>query len=238
MNTIKIFVTSFPSLTLHAVNLLLWKKIPSLTPFKIITVKGPGTLTRVFLVGRSGCPTMGGNWVGDFPARPKIWTFPFCWISPPLKSRVLCPSSDDRPHIEKKISLIKQIVTKIFACGMHFQLHNLNLFEKVWTKSFNAKQSPAGLSSRIIPQVSPFLPKIPLIRCCFVASTICGHSPFPWTFMRNPGDGRESYPTTKNFLISHSRIPFNRFTSSSIKGVICSLSNSNFHVITLCKLYL
>ena len=112
MNTIKIFVTSFPSLTLHAVNLLLWKKIPSLTPFKIITVKGPGTLTRVFLMGRSGCPTMGGNWVGDFPARPKIWTFPFCWISPPLKSQVLCPSSDDRPHIEKKISLIKQIVTK------------------------------------------------------------------------------------------------------------------------------
>ena len=27
-------------------------------------------------------------------------------------------------------------------------------------------------------------------------------SPFPWTFVGNPGDGKKSYPTTKHFLIS------------------------------------
>ena len=41
----------------------------------------------------------------------------------------------------------------------------------------------------------------------------------------------ESYQTVKNLLIF-----WNRFTSSTIKSVIPSPSNSNFHVITLCKL--
>ena len=47
----------------------------------------------------------------------------------------------------------------------------------------------------------------------------------------------ESYQTAKTLLIFWTRqVPFNRFTSSSIKSVIPSPSNSNFHVITLCKL--
>ena len=62
LNAIKEFATSFSSLTLHAVNLLLWKKILSLTLFKIVIESRPSTLLRVFLMGRLGCLTKGGNW--------------------------------------------------------------------------------------------------------------------------------------------------------------------------------
>ena len=51
LNTIKDFASSFPSLTLHAVNLLLWRKIISLTLFKFITIIRPSTLLRVLYMG-------------------------------------------------------------------------------------------------------------------------------------------------------------------------------------------
>ena len=63
--------------------------------------------------------------------------------------------------------------------------------------------------------------------------------PYPWTFMRNPWDGGESYPTANNLLISPTKkISLIRFTSSAIKSDIPSPSNSHFHVITLYKLHL
>ena len=67
LNTIKKWkiVSSFSSLILHAVNFLLWKKI--------ITVSRPTTL-KVFLMGRSGCPTRRGKWVRGrgLPASLKV----------------------------------------------------------------------------------------------------------------------------------------------------------------------
>ena len=46
-------------------------------------------------------------------------------------------------------------------------------------------------------------------------------SPFPWTFMGNPGDGEKSYQTTKNLLISPiKKIPLYRFKSFAIKSFI------------------
>ena len=121
----------------HAVNLLIWKKILSLTLFKIITVSRPTTLIRVFLMRRSGCPTKGGNLGGLF-ASPKVRTCPFRWISPPPKIRA--PSSflfsSQIIYWEKKVSLLafRQILPKIknFTCGVHFQLQNYDLFEKDW----------------------------------------------------------------------------------------------------------
>ena len=57
--------------------------------------------------------------------------------------------------------------------------------------------------------------------------------------MGNPGDGRECQPTTKNLLIYLTRkILVNKFTSSTIKSVIPSPSDTNFHLITLYKLHL
>ena len=51
LNIITESATSFSSLILHAVKLLLWKKIVSLTAFDIIALSRPNTLLRVFLMG-------------------------------------------------------------------------------------------------------------------------------------------------------------------------------------------
>ena len=57
--------------------------------------------------------------------------------------------------------------------------------------------------------------------------------------MGNPGDWEESQSAAKNLLISPTRkTPLNKFTSLAIKNVIPSPSNSNFHLITLQKLFL
>ena len=64
-------------------------------------------------------------------------------------------------------------------------------------------------------------------------------SPFPKTFMGNPGDEEKSYPIAKNLLICPIRkIPLNRFKSFVVKSFISSPSNSNFQVIILCNLHL
>ena len=64
-------VSSFSSLTLHALNLLLWKKI--------ISVRRP-TSFRIFVMGRLGCPTKQRNWGGGegggFPWKSKSLNFP------------------------------------------------------------------------------------------------------------------------------------------------------------------
>ena len=91
-----VFDTSFSSLILHAVNLLLWKKILSLTLLRIITVytdqapfsefsllRDQDVALRERILGK-----MGGEG-GILPARPQVWTLPFCWISPTPKNWVL-----------------------------------------------------------------------------------------------------------------------------------------------------
>ena len=51
--------------------------------------------------------------------------------------------------------------------------------------------------------------------------------------MGNPGDGEESHPKAKNLLIYPTRkTPHNEFSSSAIKSVIPSPSDSNFHLFT------
>ena len=76
LNTIKEFATFFSSLTLHAINLLLWKKILSLTIFKIITVNRSSFLLRVFLLGRSGYPTNRGHCRWGSTCKSKSLNFP------------------------------------------------------------------------------------------------------------------------------------------------------------------
>ena len=131
---------------------MIWKKILSLTLFKIITVSESSTLLRVFLMGRSGCPTKGGN-LESLPASQKVWTFIFCSISPPLKNWVSL-SPDHRLHIRKKVSLraFRKILSKHLpgACILSNTIITY-LIKLVGIKSFNTKQCPAGLSLRIIP---------------------------------------------------------------------------------------
>ena len=197
---------------------------------------------RVFIMGRSGCSTKGGNWVRGLPASPKMWTSRSVGYHPHSNIESPPSLSWSQTTYWKKVSLIafRQILPKMLLVARIFSYTIFIYLKKLdGTKSLNTKQFSAGLSPRIIPQVSPFLPKIspPLMFLCYTHHVWT--VPHPWTFMRNPGDGGESYPTTKYFLVSPSRkTSLNRFTSSAIKIVIPSLSNSNFHVITLCKLRL
>ena len=78
----------------------------------------------------------------------------------------------------KKVSLIafRQIFSKILPDAYIFS-NTVKIYLKkfIGTKSINTKQYQAGLSPRIIP-----------------------HYPLSQTFMGNPGDGEESYPTVKH----------------------------------------
>ena len=116
------------------VNLMLWKKILSFTLFKTIIVSGLSTLLRVFLMGRSGCPTKRGD-SGRAPLQFLI-----------------------TGHIlEKKVSLIafRQILPQILPAVYIFSYTVITYWKKlVRTKYFNTKQCPAGLSSRIISHYS------------------------------------------------------------------------------------
>ena len=94
----KEFASFFSPLTLHAVNLLLSKKILPLTLLKIMTVSRPSTILRVFLMGKLGCPTKEGNW-GVFLKVQKFKFSPSVGYHPYQKTESPCPSSDHRPHI-------------------------------------------------------------------------------------------------------------------------------------------
>ena len=121
--------------------------------------------------------------------------------------------------------------------GACIQLHSYDLFvskSSIKTKSLNTKPCPVGLSPRIICQASPSLPKMSQNCCTHQVWTV---SPFPGTFIGNPGDGEKCYPTDKNLLISPIRkIPLNRFKSFAVKSFISSPSKNNFEVIILCNL--
>ena len=108
---------------------------------------------------------------------------------------------------------------KIVSSFSSLILHAVNIlpWKKIITVSrpLNTKPCPAGLSPRIICLASPFLPKMSQ-NCC--THQVWTGSPFPWTFMSNPGDGEKSYPIVKSF--------------------ISSPSNSNFQVIILYNTHL
>ena len=95
-------VTTFSCLTLHAINLLLWKKILSLNLFKIITVGRSTTLIKVLLMGRSGCRTKGRDSKGGSLKTQKFEISPSVEYHPHQKIEFLCSSPDHRPHIGKK----------------------------------------------------------------------------------------------------------------------------------------
>ena len=140
-------------------------------------------------MGRSGCPTRGGTWMGP-SANPKVWTSPFCWMSTPnQKIESLRPCPDNRPHIGKKVSPIafRQILRKILPVPGSFSNTSMTYLKRlVGTKSLNTKQCPAGLSPRIVPPVSSFLPKCLLLWCCFVSHTRCGLSPLSLNLCGKP----------------------------------------------------
>ena len=125
-----------------------------------------------------------------------------------------CPSTDCRPHIEKKVSLIifRQILPKILSAAHIFSnTIMINLKNLIGNKSPNTKQCPAGLPLRIIP-LNPYVKH--------------------WGWGRIPVN-------SQNLLIFPTRkILLNKFASFIIKSCVPSPSNGNLHLITLYKLHL
>ena len=171
---------------------MLWKKILFLTLIKIIIISRPSTFIRVFLRRRPICSTNDGIacvracvcvcaclCVCSF-ARVRVCVcisassrkklFPSIGYQPHSKIEFPCPTFD---HIvERIVSLIafRQIVSKILHVASIFSYTIMTYLKKLdGIKSLNTKQCPSGLSPRIIPKISPFLPKIflPLrLFCC------------------------------------------------------------------------
>ena len=120
------FVTSLSSLTLHTVNLLLWKKILSLTLFKIIAVSRTTTLIRIFLKERSDIPLREGTGRGS-PCKVCMQELSSSvGYHPHQKSRFLSLSWPQTTYWEKKVTLIA--FTKTFACGFSYTI--MTLFQK------------------------------------------------------------------------------------------------------------
>ena len=81
-------------------------------------------------------------------ASQKVWTFPFCWMSPLLEIWVPL-SPDHRLHVAKKgisNSFQTHFIKNFISNTMMTYLKKL-----IETKSLNVKQCPSGLSPRIIP---------------------------------------------------------------------------------------
>ena len=112
---------------------------------------------------RSGCPTKGGNWEVSLQAQ-KCELSPSVGYHPTQKSSSFVPVLNIDHILKKKVSLIafRQILPKTMSVACIFSYTNMTYLKKLdETKSLNTKQCVAGLSSRITPQVSPFLPKMP-----------------------------------------------------------------------------
>ena len=117
---------SLSSLTLHPADLLLWKKIVSLTLFKIIAVCRLSTFLRVFVKERSRGITPPKNWVP---------------LSLPWSKKT---------YLKKGISnSFRTNFTIDFACGVRFQLHSHDLFEKAY------KTVPARIITPPPPTTTP-----------------------------------------------------------------------------------
>ena len=160
LNSIKKFAIFFSSLTSHAINLLLRKKILSLILYKIITVSRPNTLLMIFLMERSWCPTKGGNFWEGSPSKSKSLNFPLLLdITLHQKIESPCPSLDHSSHIGKKnISLIafRPILPKILPAACIFSYTIMICLKKlIGTKSLNKNQCPTELFLIIISRYPP-----------------------------------------------------------------------------------
>ena len=157
MDAIEEFATSFLSLNLHAVNILIWKKIPSLTLFKIITVSRSSTLLRVFMIGKLGCPTKGGK-LWAVPESQNVWNFPFCWISLPPKTLSPFVPWSNSVYWGKK-SYLQQLLDKFYET---FCLRHVFWVKQSWlTWKISLELNPLiqnSVQQDYLPELYPIIP--------------------------------------------------------------------------------
>ena len=175
-------------LYMHAITLLLWKKILSLFLFKVITLNRPSTLFRIVFMERSGCLT---KWViRGFPLQATL-NFLFL-LDTTLHQNIEshCPSPNQRTHIEKKVLRIafRKTLPKILLWVRIFSYTVMTYLKTlVWTKFLNRKWCPAGFSPKITLPVSPFFyQKCTLLWFWFVTFTRCGLSLLSLNLYKRP----------------------------------------------------
>ena len=121
--------------------------------------------------------------------------------SPRQRIELLCSSHDHTPHTGKKVSLM---TFRDITYHKHFHcIYTIMTYLKklIRTKSLNTKSCLAGLSSRIIHTVSPFLPKNPLpmmLLCC--PQQVWTVSPSSESFWQTLGMGENPTQQTKIYL--------------------------------------
>ena len=172
LNTIKDFATSFPSLTLHAVNLLLWKKIYSVLLFSKL-------LQYLDQLHSSGCSLCGIR-IKLSPPMSKCLNLvllldvtPYQKIESSLFPSYLTPFlSWLQTTYWKKVSLtaFRRILQKVLPVVHIFSFIITTYLKKfIGIKYLITKQCPVVLSPWVIPPVSPILPKIfPLLSSCLL----------------------------------------------------------------------
>ena len=181
--------------------------------------------------------------IGGSPCIPKGFNFPLLLDMAPTKKSSSLALLHNADHIlGKKVSLIvfRQFLPNILPVACIFSYTIMTYLKKLdGTKTLNTKQCPVGLSPRIIPHITSFLPKWPLLWCCFVGTTLCGLSPLRlnlcgkhWIW------GKILHNNHKFTHFPHQKSSLHRFTSFFIKSVIPSPSDGSFHVTTLSKLHL
>ena len=107
------------------------------------------------------------------------------------------------------------------------QLHIYDLFEKAQLKLSPSIEN--CVQQDYIPEL--YVRHVPSYQKCpkLLHPPGVDCSPFPWTFMGNPGDREKSYPTTKSLLISPIRkISLNRFKPFAVKSFISSPMKQQF----------
>ena len=120
LNSVKDFATSFPSLNLHTVNLLLWRKELSHFPQNYYINQAKHTPQGAFY-GGSGFASKGGIGEESEPSHQKKSVFPLSFMLHPIPPLIA-------DQILEKILAFKHF-TKTFASGAHFQFHNHDLFQ-------------------------------------------------------------------------------------------------------------
>ena len=241
---------------------MLWKKILFLTLIKIIIISRPSTFIRVFLRRRPICSTNDGIacvracvcvcaclCVCSFArvrvcvcisASSKKKLFPSIGYQPHSKIEFPCPTFD---HIvERIVSLIafRQIVSKILHVASIFSYTIMTYLKSLMELSPLIQNS---VHQDYLPELYrrylPSYQKSSFLWGCFVAPARCGLSPLLLNLYRKPWRWRRIIPNSQKFSgFRHQKNSLNRFLSFAVKNVIHSLSNSNFHVIILCKFHL
>ena len=139
---------------------------------------------------------------GGFLCNFKSLNFPLLLNITPTK--VLSPSITYWKKGWKSLLAFRQILPKIYTCGVHFQWHSHDVFQKSSLDLNPLMQNSVqyGFLPELYLMYPPFYQKGSLLWCCFVAPTMCGLYPLPLNLYEKPLGWREKNPTQQPKIYS------------------------------------